>query len=419
MIARPCLAAALCLALLPVAHAGQVALPRTEMTRLVEAYLLIKNQYVDQVDDKKLFTHAISGMLASLDPHSQYLDKDALADFTKGQSADYVGVGMEVSVDQGRIVVMELAEGGPAQRSGMRAGDFIESIEGVAVAGRQMDDVSHRMRGAPGSVVTVGVSRPGSKDHRTLSMARAEVHNTTVRSSLVAPGLGWVRISSFGEATAVDLSRALHELDDRGPLRGLILDLRNDPGGLVAAAVAVSSAFLAPGTEVFTMRGNGAGGESTHHFTALDDRAPAWAQSTPLMVMVNGASASSAELVAGALQDHRRATVVGSRTFGKGSIQALMPLSHDAAIKMTVARYTTPHGREIQGVGITPDVLVGPSNGSQCTDESARFGTGRDAALQVAVSILDPGQSGNVLARFVGNLGRFVRQLTVEPGRGC
>ena len=297
-------------------------------------------------------------------------------------------------------------------------------MDGAPVAGMANDDVARRMHGAPGSVVAVGVARHDKIE--TLRITRAALHNDTVHVKMAAPGLAWIRISEFGGATAADLAAALKTLD--AP-RGLILDLRNDPGGLVATGVAVAGAFLQPGTVLFSARGREPGANATVTVDPRYYRAPgqpdvlaglpAWTRTVPLTVLVNGASASAAELVTAALQDQHRATVIGTRTFGKGSIQSVIGLDEDSGIKFTVARYFTPNGHEIQARGVTPDIVVTPAvaadddlllreadlakhlPATQPADttleakrepvESTRtFGTRGDKALQTAVAVLTP-----------------------------
>lgn len=406
-----------------------LALPQAEVEKLLSAYALIKRNYVGQADDNKLFDGAIAGMLASLDAHSQYLNKDDMRELDRTNTGRYVGVGIEVEVDHDRMRVVSSAEDSPAERAGIAAGDILVAIDGKAIAGLSNTEVARRMHGAPGSVVALGVARGNRL--RTLRLTRAALNNATVRVSMAAPGLAWIRVAEFGGATGAELAAALKKLDAaKEAPRGLILDLRNDPGGLVSAGVAVAGAFLEPGTELFSARGQVAGANAT---VTVDQRyyqepgeadvlagLPAWTRSVPLTVLVNGASASAAELVAGALQDQRRATVVGTQTFGKGSIQSVIPLGPDSGIKFTVARYFTPKGREIQAQGVTPDIVVAPKAGAQddlllresdlanhlpaSTGASAAptavghnpvestrmFGTRDDKALQAAVALLAP-----------------------------
>jgi carboxyl-terminal processing protease len=422
---------ALFLACAPAVHAADAApalkLPQAEVERLLAAYALIKQNYVGETDDRALFDGALSGMLAALDAHSRYLDKDAMRDVGRENSGDYVGIGIEVEGDRDRLRVVAAADGTPAERAGVRPGDAIVSVDGVSVAGLSNEEVARRMHGAPGTVVAIGLARRNKIE--TLRITRADLHNDTVSVRMAAPGLAWIRISEFGGATAADLAAALKQLDAKGAPRGLILDLRNDPGGLVATGVAVAGAFLQPGTVLFSARGREPGANAT---VTVDERyyrqtgqpdvlagLPAWTRTVPLTVLVNGSSASAAELVTGALQDQHRATVIGTRTFGKGSIQSVIPLDEDSGIKFTMARYFTPNGHEIQAHGITPDIVVTPTVAAddelllreadlakhlpalQPVDaatlakraplESTRtFGTRDDKALQAAVAVLTP-----------------------------
>jgi carboxyl-terminal processing protease len=423
---------ALFLACAPTVHAADTTapalkLPQAQMERLLEAYAMIKQNYVGDTDDKALFDGALSGMLAALDAHSRYLDKDAMRDVGRENSGEYVGIGIEVEGNRDQLRVVSATEGSPAERAGIRPGDSIVSVDGAPVAGMTNDDVARRMYGAPGSVVAIGVARHGKIE--TLRITRADLHNDTVHVKIAAPGLAWIRISEFGGATAADLAAALKTLDGKDAPRGLILDLRNDPGGLVSTGVAVAGAFLQPGTVLFSARGREPGANATVTVDARYYRAPgqpdvlaglpAWTRTVPLTVLVNGASASAAELVTGALQDQHRATVIGTRTFGKGSIQSVIPLDEDSGIKFTVARYFTPDGREIQARGVTPDIVVAPAvaadddlllreadlakhlpatqpldtaaNAQREPLESTRtFGTRGDKALQTAVAVLTP-----------------------------
>jgi carboxyl-terminal processing protease len=435
------LAAALAMAFAPLAQAQTqettVSVPRAEMEKLLAAYALIKQNYVGQTDDKKLFDGALAGMLASLDAHSQYMNGDDMREMDREDSGEYVGIGIEVEVDRDQMRVVAATEGTPAERAGIAAGDVIASIDGVSLAGLSSSEVARRMHGAPGTVVAVGVSKNGQMrgQLRTLRITREALHNATVRTRMAAPGLAWIRVSEFGGATGADLAAALRKLDGKEAPRGLILDLRNDPGGLVPAAVSVAGAFLPQDTVLFSARGKQDGANATvtvnpRYYKAADQAdvlagLPAWTRTVPLAVLVNGASASAAELVAGALQDQHRATVVGTRTFGKGSIQSVIPLGEDSGIKFTVARYFTPNGREIQASGVVPDIVVAPEiaanddlllretdlanhlapSGATAADkdsakrdpverdpvESTRmFGTRDDKALQTAVAFLTP-----------------------------
>lgn len=420
------------------AHAADnasVTLPKEELNKLIAAYALVKSQYVEAPDERKLLQAAIGGMLASLDPHSQYLGKDELAGLEQDRLGEYVGIGVEVEVEEGHMQVVAVADDGPAAQAGIESGDTLVSLNGEAIMRMRPAELEKRMRGVPGTALTLGLRRGGKGDVRSVDVTRAALRADTVRTRMAAPGVAWIRISRFEGRTAADLAAALATLDAAGAPRGVVLDLRNDPGGLVTAAVGVAGAFLPPDALLFTARGRMAGAESRVTVAPRYYRGPgeadvlaglpAWTRTVPLAVLVNGGSASSAELVAGALQDHDRARIVGTPSFGKGSIQTVFPLSDDSAVKMTVARYFTPRGREIQARGIVPDVPVAPLRGRsgaeglvlreadlehhlaptlpaqdgaataaqarRAAPESTRlFGSGDDLALATAVRMLAP-----------------------------
>lgn len=365
------LAAAVCLSFAAAAHAeDKLTIPGEEFEQLLATYALVKSQYVSPVDERKLLTSAIGGMLASLDPHSQYLDKEALDELEKDRLGEYVGIGIEVEVAAGRMQVVGVVEDGPAAQAGVEAGDTIVAVNGEPIFGLGAPEVARRMRGVPGTALSLGLLPDGKGKMRSVDVTRAALRAQTVRTRMAAPGVAWIRISSFEGRTAADLAAALRALDgDKAP-RGIVLDLRNDPGGLVPAAVGVAGAFLPADTVLFSAHGRMAGADSTvtvdpRYYRAAGEAdvladLPAWSRKVPLAVLVNGASASCAELVAGALQDNGRAKVIGTQTFGKGSIQSVFPLSDGSAVKLTVARYFTPKGREIQARGIAPDLVVTP-----------------------------------------------------------
>jgi carboxyl-terminal processing protease len=433
------------------ARAGEpLTIPAAELDELLAAYALVKSQYVESVDDRKLLGGAIDGMLASLDPHSRYLDKKELDELQQSHDGKYVGVGVEVEVDAGQMHVVAVTEDAAADRAGIAPGDTIMSIDGAPVTGMRAPETTRRMRGLPNSTVTVGYQHAGSGTVRIARMMRTALQAKTVRMREPVRGIAWLRVSEFEGKTAGELAAALKLLDARGAPRGIVLDLRNDPGGLISAAVGVASAFLPPDTKLFSTRGQMAGAEATvtvnpRYYRGKDEPdvladLPGWVRSVPLTVLVNGASASSAELVAGALQDNGRAKVIGTRTFGKGSIQTVFPLTADSAVKITVARYFTPNGKEIQAQGIKPDVVVAPRQGRSGSEglalreedlthhleatlptdkapspdkrtavESTRmFGTDDDAALATAVALLAPGQGE------IGRPGSVLRQLGVR-----
>ena len=399
-----------CLACAPLAHAGDgasVSLPKEELDQLIAAYALVKTQYVEPADERKLLKAAIGGMLASLDPHSGYLDQDALAELEQDRVGEYVGIGVEVEVENGRMQVLAVADDSPAAQAGIEPGDVLVSVNDAPITQLGSAEVAKRMRGVPGTALNLGFQRGGKGEVQTRDIARAALRSATVRTRMAAPGVAWIRISSFEGSTAADLAAALSTLDAAGRPRAIVLDLRNDPGGLVASAVGVAGAFLPRDTLLFSARGRMAGADSQ---VTVDPRyyrgpgepdalaaLPAWTRTVPLAVLVNGSSASSAELVAGALQDHGRARIVGTQTFGKGSIQTVFPLSGDSAVKMTVARYFTPKGREIQARGITPDVVVAPLHGKSGAEGLALREADLEHHLETALPA--PAQGGTAAAR--------------------
>ncbi len=329
-----------------------------EQARLfAEVMERVKRDYVEPIDDAALLESAIRGMVADLDAHSEYLDAEEYRDIRISTTGSYTGVGIEVGDVDGEVLVITPIAGSPAARSGIRSGDRIIAVDGLAVEQDNLQETIHRMRGLPGSRVTVTVLRDDeSIDH---VMRRELVRVASVHAELMQPAYGYIRVNQFSETTARELSRAVDRLADenRGMLAGLVLDLRNNPGGVLDAAVDVADLFLDAGVIV------SADGRSTesrferaaHRGDILDG--------ADIMVLVNRGSASASEIVAGALQDHGRALIVGTGTFGKGLVQTVMPLSKGRAIKLTTSRYYTPSGDSIHDTGITPDVFVGDTPG--------------------------------------------------------
>ena len=332
-----------------VARGAMTPLPLEEIQQLSAVFGLVKTDYVEPVDDKKLITDAISGMVASLDPHSQYFDKKSFAEFREGTSGKFVGVGIEITQEDGLIKVVSPIEGSPAFRAGLKTNDLITKIDDTAVKGLSLGDAVKKMRGEPDTKVVLTIFRKDESRTFPVTITREEIKTQSVKARMIEPGYGWIRLSQFQERTVEDFVRKAEELYKADPkLKGLVLDLRNDPGGLLDAAVAISAAFLPPDVTVVTT--NGQLPESRATFRAL--------KSVPLVVLVNEGSASASEIVAGALQDHKRATIMGSQTFGKGSVQTVRPLGPDTGIKLTTARYYTPSGKSIQARGIVPDVML-------------------------------------------------------------
>jgi carboxyl-terminal processing protease len=352
-----------------VARGALTPLPLEELQQLAAVFGMIKSDYVDPVDEKKLITDAISGMVASLDPHSQYFDKKSYKEFREGTTGRFVGVGIEISQEDGLVKVVSPIEGSPAFRAGLKPNDLITKIDDTAVKGLTLNEAVKRMRGEPNTKVVLMVFRKDENRTFPVTIIRDEIKTQSVKGKVLEPGYAWVRLSQFQERSVDDFVRKIDEIYKQEPaLKGMVLDLRNDPGGLLDAAVAVSAVFLPENVTVVST--NGQLPESKFTFKAAPEfyqhrgnsdplkRLPAALKTIPLVVLVNEGSASASEIVAGALQDHKRATIMGSQTFGKGSVQTVRPLGPDSGLKITTARYYTPSGRSIQARGILPDVLL-------------------------------------------------------------
>ncbi len=355
-----------------VARGAMTPLPLEEIQQLSAVFGLVKTDYVEPVDDKKLITDAISGMVSSLDPHSQYFDKKSFKEFREGTSGRFVGVGIEITQEDGLIKIVSPIEGSPAFRAGLKTTDLITKLDDTAVKGLALKDAVKRMRGEPSTKVTLTIFRKDENRTFPVTITREEIKTQSVKGKVIEPGYAWIRLSQFQERTVDDFVRKVEEVYKQEPnLKGLVLDLRNDPGGLLDAAVAISAAFLPENVTVVTTNGQLADSKAT--YKAAPDyyqrrgggdplkRLPASLKSVPLVVLVNEGSASASEIVAGALQDHKRATIMGSQTFGKGSVQTVRPLGPDTGIKLTTARYYTPSGKSIQAKGIVPDVMIDES----------------------------------------------------------
>jgi carboxyl-terminal processing protease len=343
-------------------------LPLDELRQLADVYGLIKTDYVEQVDDKKLLSDAISGMVASLDPHSIYLDKKAFREMQETMAGKFVGLGIEVSMEEGYVKVVSPIEDSPAYRAGIKAGDLITRIDNTPVKGLSLDEAINKMRGKPHTKVTVTIARRGEDKPWVVPVTREEIKVASVKAKMVEPGYAWVRISQFQEETVDELVKKTNDLYAQNPnIKGIVLDLRNDPGGLLPSAIGVSAAFLPKDQVIVSTKGQLPDSNQTffgrrdYYASGATDplaRLPAAVKQVPLVVLVNTGSASASEIVAGALQDYKRAIVMGSQTFGKGSVQTLRQLSPDTAVKLTTARYYTPKGRSIQATGIVPDMAV-------------------------------------------------------------
>ncbi|MFM1908762.1 MAG: hypothetical protein RLZZ591_2439 [Pseudomonadota bacterium] len=352
-----------------VARGTMAPLPLEELQQLAAVFGMVKSDYVEPVDEKKLITDAISGMVSSLDPHSQYFDKKSFKEFREGTSGRFVGVGIEITQEEGLVKVVSPIEGSPAFRAGLKTNDLITKIDDTAVKGLALNDAVKKMRGEPNTKVVLTIFRKDENRSFPVTIIREEIRTQSVRAKVIEPGYAWVRLSQFQERSVEDFVKKIEEIYKQEPkLKGMVLDLRNDPGGLLDAAVAVSAAFLPENVTVVSTNGQLA--ESKAIFKASPEfyqrrggadplkRLPAALKTVPLVVLVNEGSASASEIVAGALQDHKRAAIMGSQTFGKGSVQTVRPLGPDTGLKITTARYYTPSGKSIQAKGIVPDVMV-------------------------------------------------------------
>jgi carboxyl-terminal processing protease len=366
-----------------VARGTLAPLPLEELQQLAAVFSMVKSNYVEPVDEKKLITDAIAGMVAGLDPHSVYMDKKTLKDFNEGTTGKFVGVGIEISQEDGLIKVVSPIEDSPAFRAGLKPNDLIVKIDDTPVKGMTLNEGVKRMRGEPDTKVILSVFRKDENRTFTVTIVREVIKTQSVKAKVVEPGFGWVRLSQFQERTVADFARKMEEVYKQEPkLKGLVLDLRNDPGGYLDAAVAISAAFLPENVTVVSA--NGQLPESKFIYKAspqyyarrgddplkhLQEVTHGALKKVPLVVLVNEGSASASEIVAGALQDHHRAKLLGSQTFGKGSVQTAVCLDSafrmdncpTAALKLTTSRYYTPSGKSIQAKGIVPDVMIDES----------------------------------------------------------
>ena len=352
-----------------VARNTLAPLPLEELQQLAAVFGMIKSDYVEPVDEKKLITEAISGMVSSLDPHSTYFDKKAFKEFNESTAGKFVGVGIEITQEDGLVKVVSPIEDSPAFRAGLKANDLITKIDDTAVKGLTLNEAVKRMRGEPATKVVLTVYRKDENRTFVVTIVREEIKQQSVRGKVVEPGYAWIRVSQFQQRTMEDFAKKVQELYKAEPgIKGMVLDLRSDPGGLLNAAVGISSAFLPENVVVVSTNGQTAESKQVLKANASDYAGrsgpdpiralPAALKKIPLVVLVNEGSASASEIVAGALQDHKRATIMGSQTFGKGSVQTFRPLGPDTGLKITTSRYYTPSGRSIQAKGIVPDVMV-------------------------------------------------------------
>ena len=362
-------------------EAPPAGVPIEELRAFSEVFARIKRDYVEPVDDKKLISDAIAGMVAGLDPHSAYLQRDEFRDMQVGTRGEFGGLGIEVGMEEGAVKIISPIDDTPAARAGVQAGDLIVKLDDTPVKGMTLSDAVKRMRGKAGTQIVLTIVRKGENKPLVLRLTRAVIKVESVKSKLLEPGYAYFRVSQFQERTGETLATAIETLfqQNQGPMKGIVLDLRNDPGGLLNGAVAVSAAFLPKNssvvytdgrTETAKMRFNANPDDYlTGRYRQVDylSKLPPEIKTVPMVVLVNRGSASASEIVAGALQDHKRAVIMGSQTFGKASVQTILPLGRDTALKLTTARYYTPHGRSIQATGIIPDIALDDGSGSSAS----------------------------------------------------
>ena len=335
-------------------QSAATGLPLETVRTLSEVFDKIKHNYVEDVEDKALLDNAISGMLTGLDPHSTYLDAKAFEELRVGTTGEFGGLGIVVGMEDGFVKVISPIDDTPAQRAGVKAGDLIIRLDEKPVKGMSLDDAVKIMRGKPGTDIELTVVRKDEDQPLTFNITRDRIRVKSVKSRMLEPDYAYVRVSQFQERTAKDLHNAISKLkkENKKPLKGMVLDLRNNPGGLLDAAVLVSDTFLERGT-VVSVKGRTEENKLSQSATPGDIM-----KGAPIVVLVNEGSASASEIVAGALQDHKRAVIMGQKTFGKGSVQTVIPLGNNSALKLTTARYYTPSGRSIQAEGIVPDIQL-------------------------------------------------------------
>ena len=333
---------------------AQQSIPLDDIRSLSEVFGKIKQNYVENIDDKVLLENAIRGMVDGLDPHSSYLDKAAFTELREGTSGEFGGLGIVVGMEEGFVKVISPIDDTPAQKAGVKAGDLIIRLDKKNVKGMSLEDAVSVMRGKPGTKILLTIVRKDEDKPLKFEITRDIIKVKSVKSRTLEDGFGYIRISAFQERTGADVRKAISKLkkENHKKLKGLVLDLRNNPGGLLTAAVEVSDAFLEGGI-VVSMKGRDQNNTVTQYAKGLD-----LINGAPMVVLVNGGSASASEIVSGALQDHKRAIIMGQQTFGKASVQTVVPLGNGSALKLTTARYYTPNGTSIQAKGITPDIKL-------------------------------------------------------------
>ncbi len=349
-------------------------LPLKELRLFTEVFEQVRIGYVEELSDDQLFDRVIEGLLANLDPHSTYLNQQSYQELQENTSGDYGGLGMEVTTDQGLILVVSPLDNSPAAEAGIRSGDYIVEIDQQSVRGIGLQKAIDKLRGEQGSKVSLSIAREGEAEKIQLNLEREIIHINSVRSRILEENIGYIRIAQFQTNSGDEFKTALNELQAEAPLQGLVLDLRNNPGGLLPESTAIADALIGEGLLVYT---EGRLPSANRKFNATPGDL---LNGSPIVVLINKGSASASEIVAGALQDQGRATILGTRSFGKGSVQTLMPLDDGRAIKLTTAHYFTPSGRSIHGEGIEPDMLVEP------TEEDLE--DNKDSQLEEAIMLL-------------------------------
>ena len=399
-----------------VADATSSQVPLDEIRRYVAVYTAVKQAYVEPVDDKTLMHSAIRGLLLDLDPHSMYFERDAAENFAQQSRGNYDGIGVEIfRQPDGTLRVIAPIDDSPAARAGLKAGDLIIAVDGRALTPTD-DDSSSSLRGEPGSTVVLSVVREGREQPFDVTVERGKIRIDSVRSRMLEPGYGYVRISAFQADTAADFERQLDKLvaQTGGRLRGLVIDLRSNPGGLLTSAVQIADALLERGTIVST-RGRIAISDAEFGATPGDRL-----DGAPVVVLVDAGSASASEVLAGALRDNDRARVVGSRTFGKGSVQTLLPLDNGDSVKLTTARYYTPSGKSIQALGIIPDVTLQPvaggENGARITESALPRHLRGDGEDMPGVNAGDVLEGDSFIAAALAELKKPLAAAAAKPG---
>ena len=360
-----------------------------QLKLFTDVLAIIQNQYVDETEPREVIYGAVRGMLRALDPHSSFMDPESYREMQVETSGSFGGLGIEITIRDDQLTVVAPIEGTPAWRAGIQPGDRIVKIEGLVTKDMSLPDAVKRMRGPKGTKITITVAREGIKEQIDVALVREVIQVQSVKAQELEPGIGYIRVRQFQERTAPDLVAAVEKFEKTGRLGGLIVDVRSNPGGLLSSAVEVSEEFLGDGKLIVYTEGRVR--NQNMRFTAHAKRA---ITEVPLVVLVNQGSASASEIVAGAIQDHGRGVVIGQQTFGKGSVQTIIPLADGSGLRLTTARYFTPKGRSIHGKGITPDIVIDPPK-----DEASvpRPGTPppseaemmkRDVQLQRAIEIL-------------------------------